>query len=86
MLVSEVDVGDLDIACNLQLVNVTEGHAMEEVKQVLPVHKHLEPLVPTANRHLRRRSQSSQSWGNTLKPTKTKLPAGHLLRQSTVPP
>lgn len=26
---------------------------MEEVKQVLPVHKHLEPLVPAADRHLR---------------------------------
>lgn len=49
-----MDVGDLHVALYLQQVNLIEGlQAVEEVKQVLPVHKHLEPLVPAANRHLR---------------------------------
>ena len=55
-MVSEVDVGDLHVAFHLQLVDLVEGlQAVEEVEQVLPVHKHLEPLVTAANRHLRRK-------------------------------
>jgi len=41
-----VDVGDLHVALYLQQVNLIEGlQAVEEVKQVLPVHKHLEPQL-----------------------------------------
>lgn len=53
-VVSEVDVGNLHVAFYLQHVNLIEGLlAVEEVEQVLPIHKHLKPLVPAANRHLR---------------------------------
>lgn len=49
-MVSDVDVGDLHVAIYLQHVNLIEGmHAMEEVEQVLPVHKHFKSLVPAAN-------------------------------------
>ena len=52
--ISEVDVGDLHVTIDLQRVDLVEGRqAVEEVEQVLPVHKHLEPLVPTADGHLR---------------------------------
>lgn len=63
--VSEMDVGDLHVALYLQHVNLTEGlQAVEEVEQVLPVHKHLKPLVPTTNRHLRNTRQKSQAAAN----------------------
>lgn len=55
-MVSEVDVGDLHVALYLQHVDLVEGlQAVEEVEQVLPVHKHLEPLVPAADGHLRQK-------------------------------
>lgn len=52
-VLSEVDVGDLHVTFYLQHVDFIEGlEAVEEVQQMLAVHKHLEPLVPTADRHL----------------------------------
>lgn len=60
-VVSEVDVRDLHIAFYVQHVNLMEGlQAVDEVKQVLPIHKHLKPLVPTANRHLRNKVDKSK--------------------------
>lgn len=47
---SEVDVGDLNVSFDLQHVDLIEGlKAVEEVEQMLPVHKHLKPLVATAD-------------------------------------
>lgn len=58
---SEVDVGDLNVAFNLQHVDFIEGvDAVEEVEQVLPVHKHFKSLVPAANRHLRSKDKRNQ--------------------------
>ena len=49
-MVSEVNVGDLYVAFNLQHIDLIEGsQAVEEIEHVLPVHKDLESLVPTAN-------------------------------------
>lgn len=49
----EVDIGDLHIPIYLQPVNLIEGlHTVDKVKQVLTIHKHLKPLVTTADRHL----------------------------------
>lgn len=60
-VVLEVDVGDLHVSFNLQHVNLIEGlQAVEEVEQVLPIHKHLKPLVAAANRHLRNKRQTNQ--------------------------
>lgn len=59
---SEVDIGNLHVAFYLQHVNLIEGlQAVEEVEQVLPIHKHLKSLVPTANRHLRNKDSQRKS-------------------------
>lgn len=51
---SELDVGDLSIAINLQFVDLIEGlHTVGEVKQVLAVHEHLKPLIATADRNIK---------------------------------
>lgn len=48
-----MDVGDLNVAVHLQLVDLVEGPiAVGEVEHVLAVHKHLKPLVPTADGYL----------------------------------
>lgn len=49
---SEVDVGDLNVSVYLQFVDLPEVRSVEEVQQVLPVHKGLKLLVAAANRHL----------------------------------
>lgn len=47
---SEVDVGDLHSAIDIQPVNITEGlQTVGVVEQVFPVHKHFKFLSPTAN-------------------------------------
>lgn len=53
-ILSELDVGNLHIAGNLQHVDRVEvEHAVGVVAQVLPVYKHFVPLAPAANGHLR---------------------------------
>ena len=50
---SEVDVGDLHVSLDLKHVHLGEGlQPVGVVKQMLAVDKHLEALVPAANRHL----------------------------------
>lgn len=53
---SEVDVGDLYSAIDIQPVNLTEGmQTIGVVEQVFPIHKHFKFFSPTANWHLANR-------------------------------
>lgn len=57
---SEVDVGNLNVSVYLQFVDFAEVGSVEEVKQVLPVHKRLKPLVAAANQHLETENPSEK--------------------------
>lgn len=94
-LLSKVNVGDLNVAFNLQHINLVKGlYAMEEVEHVLPIHKDLKSSVPTANWHLRNKSIKMKT---PLSHSQSKQYRTHLnhinnvscryyLHQSTVPP
>lgn len=51
-VVSEANVGELHVACYLELVDKAERHSMVVIKQVLSIHRHFKFVIVTGNWHL----------------------------------